>query len=105
MTDLKKVTDEDLKKEVDRRKGIERDRIRLHRGIVEQYVDTLLLFVPKHCRTSCSDEGSSNAQAQTGGRIRCHRCELLWIKRNCGKGVHENMKVSVRVETFVEEVK
>jgi hypothetical protein len=50
---------------------------RQHAEVVADNIDTLLLIVPEHERsTSCSDEDPSNPMG------RCARCNLLYIKAN-----------------------
>lgn len=100
--DLKEIPDKDLKDELKRReekkKQRERDRLKIHRALVDQYAETLLLFVPEHDRTSCSDEDPKNCSYHTG-RIRCKRCELLYMLK---KG-HDNLNVSVYLDMQIEE--
>ena len=101
MADLKKVSEKDLKDELFRREGIrkreEKQRLKIHRDLVQQYIETLLLFAPDHDRTSCSDENEIN-HGIYNGRLNCKRCRLLWImKLQC------NTDTSVYLDVRIEE--
>lgn len=106
MIDLTKVPGKDLRTELKRREEIEksekRQQLRLHREIVMQHVDTLLLFVPDHDHTSCNDESpinsSHHARMISSNKACCNRCELLFIK-----STESNLNTSVRLDAFIEE--
>jgi len=101
---LRAYSDEALKDELkvreEKRKARRRDDLKMNRDMVEQYVETLLLFVPKHDRTSCSDEKPCNTGERTG-RLRCKRCQLLHVLRN--KKTMDNLYTTVYLEVKYEE--
>jgi hypothetical protein len=102
--DLSAASDVELKDELQRRedarKARRRSDISMNRGFVEEYVESLLLFVPKHDRTPCSDEKPCNSSGTTG-RMRCRRCELLRVLRN--RKTHDNLDVTVYLDVRVGE--
>ena len=66
-----------------------RDAIhRSHANVIADNIDTLLLVVPEHERTSCSDEDPSNEG-------RCTRCNLLYIKENRWDAANFKFEVTV----------
>jgi hypothetical protein len=78
---LNDFTEEQLKKELEERIRVRidqerRDRIRRN----EFLIPTLLVAIPDHDRTSCSDEHRSNATANP--HPRCVRC---WLLENNGQ--------------------
>lgn len=101
---LEPFSDEALREEIrvreEKRRVERRGAIETNRHFVSEFADTLLLFVPKHDRTSCSDKKACNSGRQTG-RMRCKRCELLRVVRN--RKTLDNSDVTVYLEVKFEE--
>ena len=78
MSEIQQVSTGDLKAELLRRTKELQDAERSARlsfdALVCEHIDTLLLFVPQHSKTTCSDD---HLQSDTS---RCKRCLLLSIK-------------------------
>lgn len=95
---LTDFTDAELRMEVQRRAAVQNGKINEHRerqrGLTEKFIDTLLLLVPEHDRTSCSDENPCNPGGG-GHPARCIRCALLRVKR---EGYSDLFVSSVSVE-------
>jgi len=83
--DVTKISDEDLKAELERREKVRREEearaLRCRQAMVAREINTLLHLHPEHDRNSCSDENACNSGYRTG-RVRCVRCCLLDILRN-----------------------
>ena len=83
--DLTKLSKEQLLAELERRKNeeINQERIRRTNDAVLSLknIDALLMLVPEHCRTSCSDADPCNGGGGVG-RVRCTRCFLLHAKKD-----------------------
>lgn len=79
MADLESLqlfTDEDLRKEIERRKSVRREQerqARIERN--KRIIPALLAVVDTHSRTSCDDENHCNAHVDG-----CDRCYLLEIR-------------------------
>lgn len=80
MSELQKLTTNELKAELARRKNelqaeevVRRDKAD---QLVIDHADTLLVFIPQHSRTTCNDK---NLQSDTS---RCKRCFLLYAKEH-----------------------
>lgn len=76
--DISHISDKELNEELARRKKeaaiAEAARSKAAAELLHAHVDALLAVVPKHSRTSCSDENPSNTDRD------CVRCQLLDIQ-------------------------
>lgn len=81
---LKNVSEQALKDELSRRQGIRCQKAKKKRderiAFLLTNIDALLLFVPEHGRTSCSDANLANRLLEEYGLPRCVRCFLLYAK-------------------------
>lgn len=77
---LKEISTTDLQREVREREELQRlleeRKEAQHRRNIVNFLDALLVLVPEHSRTSCSDESSNGNQY----RARCTRCVILHAK-------------------------
>ena len=83
---LEKVSTQALKDELSRRQALRREKAEKKRNEHVEFllanIDALLLFIPEHGRTSCSDANLSNRYLTEYGLPRCVRCFVLDAK-NC----------------------
>tara|TARA_B100000925_G_C21590843_1_gene296179 strand:+ start:133 stop:432 length:300 start_codon:yes stop_codon:yes gene_type:complete len=90
---LDEFTDKQLQEELARREELRKQQLREERKeraeFLSQHIDLLLLLMPEHSRTSCSDKNPCNEHRG------CVRCNLIYAKdSNCWP---ENTELSISV--------